>query len=80
MDTTARAFVIDAGNSLSEYETVLEGARRLALLEVDELPIRDDAGRIVGVLSQRDVVSVVAERRDPDAVRVGRFAWSALSA
>ena len=50
---------------------MLEGARKLADLGVDALPICGEDRNVLGMLSQRDVVRVVAERRDPDAVRVG---------
>ncbi|HXE44122.1 MAG TPA: CBS domain-containing protein [Conexibacter sp.] len=56
---------------MSEYETVLEGARKLSELGVDALPICREDRSVLGMLSRRDVVQVVAERRDPDAVRIG---------
>lgn len=74
MCKTAREFVTGIGECVSEYETVLEGARKLADLGVDALPICGDDRNVVGMLSQRDVVRIVAERRDPDAIRVGRLA------
>lgn len=74
MCKTAREFVTGIGECVSEYETVLEGARKLAALGVDALPICGDDRNVVGMLSQRDVVRIVAERRDPDAIRVGRLA------
>jgi CBS domain-containing protein len=74
MCKTAREFVTGIGECVSEYETVLEGARKLADLGVEALPICGDDRNVVGMLSQHDVVRVVAERRDPDAVRIGRLA------
>jgi CBS domain-containing protein len=74
MSKTAREFVTGVGDCVSEYETVLDGARRLAELGVDSLPICGDDRTVVGMLSERDVVRIVAERRDPDAIRVGRLA------
>jgi CBS domain-containing protein len=71
MFKTAREYVTGVGECVSEYETVLEGARKLAALQVDALPICGEDRNVLGMLSQRDVVRVVAERRDPDAVRVG---------
>jgi len=71
MFKTAREYVTGVGECVSEYETVLEGARKLADLQVDALPICGEDRNVLGMLSQRDVVRVVAERRDPDAVRVG---------
>ena len=71
MYKTAREYVTGLGDCVSEYETVLEGARKLSELGVDALPICGEDRRVLGMLSQRDVVRVVAERRDPDAVRIG---------
>lgn len=69
----ARQYVTGVGDCVSEYETVLEGARKLAELGVDALPICGDDRSVLGMLSERDVVRIVAERLDPDAVRVGRL-------
>jgi len=74
MCKTAREFVTGVGECVSEYETVLEGARKLAAFGVDVLPVCGDDRNVVGLLSGRDVVRVVAERRDPDSVRVGLLA------
>lgn len=74
MCKTAREFVTGVGECVSEYETVLEAARKLAELGVDSLPICGEDRALVGVLKQADVVRIVAERRDPDAIRVGRLA------
>lgn len=74
MCKTAREFVTGIGECVSEYETVLEGARKLADLGVDSLPICGDDRHVVGMLSERDVVRIVAERRDPDSIRIGRLA------
>jgi CBS domain-containing protein len=74
MCKTAREFVTGVGECVSEYETVLEGARKLAELGVDTLPICGEDRSVVGLLSERDVVRVVAERRDPDAIRIGLLA------
>jgi CBS domain-containing protein len=73
MYKTAREFVTGLGECVSEYETVLEGARKLADLGVDALPICGEDRNVLGMLSERDVVRVVAQRRDPDAVRIGRL-------
>jgi CBS domain-containing protein len=71
MCKTAREFVTGFGECVSEYETVLEGARKLADLGVDALPICGDDRMVLGILSERDVVRIVAARQDPDAIRVG---------
>jgi CBS domain-containing protein len=74
MFKTAREYVTGVGECVSEYETVLEGARKLAELGLDTLPICGEDRNVLGMLSESDVVRIVAERRDPDAVRVGRLA------
>lgn len=70
---TAREYVTGLGACVSEYETVLEGARKLADLGVEALPICGDDRSVLGMLSERDVVRIVAQRRDPDAIRIGRL-------
>jgi len=73
MFKTAREYVTGVGECVSEYETVLEGARKLAELGVEALPICGEDRNVLGMLSERDVVRIVADRRDPDAVRIGRL-------
>jgi len=79
MYKTAREYVTGLGECVSEYETVLEGARKLSELGVDALPICGEDRHVLGMLSQRDVVQVVAERRDPDAVRIGGLPVAAVA-
>lgn len=79
MCKTAREYVTGLGECVSEYETVLEGARKLADLGVEALPICGEDRSVLGMLSQRDVVRVVAQRRDPDAVRIGRLQVEAVA-
>jgi CBS domain-containing protein len=79
MCKTAREFVTGLGECVSEYETVLEGARKLADLGVDALPICGEDRSVLGMLSERDVVRVVAQRRDPDAIRIGRLQVEAVA-
>jgi len=79
MCKTAREYVTGLGECVSEYETVLEGARKLAELGVDALPICGEDRNVLGMLSERDVVRVVAQRRDPDAIRIGRLPLEAIA-
>jgi CBS domain-containing protein len=79
MYKTAREYVTGLGECVSEYETVLEGARKLADLGVDALPICGEDRNVLGMLSERDVVRVVAQRGDPDAVRIGRLQVEAIA-
>jgi CBS domain-containing protein len=71
MCNTAWDLVSGAGDCVSEYETVLDGARKLADLGVEALPICGEDRVVLGMLSERDVVRVVAQRQDPDAIRIG---------
>jgi len=73
MCKTAREYVTGVGECVSEYETVLEGARKLAELGVEALPICGEDRTVLGMLWERDVVRIVADRRDPDAIRIGRL-------
>jgi CBS domain-containing protein len=79
MYKTAREYVTGLGECVSEYETVLEGARKLADLGVDALPICGEDRNVLGMLSERDVVRIVAQRRDPDAVRIGGLQVQAIA-
>lgn len=79
MHKTAREYVTGLGDCVSEYETVLEGARKLAELKVDALPICGEDRSVLGMLSERDVVRIVAQRRDPDAIRIGRLPVEAIA-
>jgi CBS domain-containing protein len=79
MHKTAREYVTGLGDCVSEYETVLEGARKLAELNVDALPICSEDRCVLGMLSERDVVRIVAQRCDPDAIRIGRLPVEAVA-
>jgi CBS domain-containing protein len=79
MYKTAREYVTGLGECVSEYETVLEGARKLADLGVDALPICGEDRNVLGMLSERDVVRIVAQRCDPDAIRIGRLAIDTIA-
>jgi CBS domain-containing protein len=79
MYKTAREYVTGLGECVSEYETVLEGARKLADLGVDALPICGEDRNVLGMLSERDVVRVVARRRYPPPVRIGRLQVEAIA-
>ncbi len=79
MHKTAREYVTGLGECVSEYETVLDGARKLAELNVDALPICGEDRSVLGMLSERDVVRIVARRCDPDAIRIGRLEFEAIA-
>lgn len=53
-------------------ETVLDAANRMAELRVGALPICGEDDRLKGMLTDRDiVVKVLAENKDPRALRAG---------
>lgn len=79
MYKTAREYVTGLGECVSEYETVLEGARKLSELGVDALPICGEDRNVLGMLCERDVVRIVAQRCDPDAIRIGRLPLAAIA-
>lgn len=55
----------------SPDETVEDAAGTMKALDIGVLPVCDEEG-LVGILTDRDIViRVVAEKRDPKAVRVG---------
>ena len=63
MHKTAREYVTGLGDCVSEYETVLEGARKLAELNVDALPDtlgHAPDGSVPGMLVQGDDVEALA--------------------
>ena len=57
--------------TVSPGASVREAARLMAERNVGALPVVDEGGRLVGILSERDIVRrVVAAGRDPDSTRV----------
>ena len=57
--------------TVSPGASVREAARLMAERNVGALPVVGEGGRLVGILSERDIVRrVVAAGRDPDSTRV----------
>ncbi len=53
-------------------EKVVEAARAMNERRIGALPVVDDAGRLVGMFTERDVLTrIVAAGRDPETTRVG---------
>lgn len=48
-------------------ETLLDAARKMASHNIGSLPVVDDEGRIIGIVTERDVVSIIA-RQGPEAL------------
>lgn len=58
-----------------EDETVAEAAKKLAKDEIGAMPICGDDDRLLGMITDRDiVVKVIAQGRDPAQVRVRELA------
>lgn len=73
--TTARDVMTAQAEMLKEDDTLADAARRMAELDVGSLPICSSEQRLVGVVTDRDiVVRAVAEGRDPSSVRVKELA------
>jgi CBS domain-containing protein len=72
-----RLFTAAPITSVSRDATIYEAADALAAADVGALVV--EAGdEPVGIVTERDLVRVVAERRDPDATLVGDVAQTAL--
>ena len=60
-----------AVHAVDEDMSVLEATQQMNRHQIGALMVTDE-GRVVGMFTERDVLRrVVAERRDPDATRVG---------
>jgi len=59
---------------VGENETLLDGARKLAELDVGALPICGEDDRLKGMLTDRDiVVRALAQGKDPASTRAGEL-------
>ena len=65
---TAQDLMTPSPVSISEHASAREAAAALTRLEISSLPVINDAGRPVGVLSRADLVRHAAESSDPAAV------------
>jgi len=73
--TTARDIMTTNVACIDEQEPVLAAARKMAELGVGSLPIRGSGERLMGMLTDRDiVVKVLARGLDPAQVRAGELA------
>ena len=75
MTTTAREIMTSDVAHLKEEDSAVTAAERMAELGVGSLPICSMDDRLVGMVTDRDiVVDVIARRQDPAQVQVGRLA------
>lgn len=74
--TTARDLMTAPAECLSSSDTLADAARQLAKHDVGSMPVVD-GGRLVGVLTDRDiVVSGLAKGLDTNSATVGEVATS----
>ena len=73
--TTARDVMTPEVEHLDEQDTLSTAAERMKALDVGALPVCSDEQRLVGMVTDRDiVVRAVAEGRDPSTVTAGEIA------
>ena len=74
MPKTAREIMTPNVECIGENDTVLDGAKMLAKLNVGSMPICGEDNRLKGMLTDRDiVVKVLAEGRDPATTTAGQL-------
>jgi CBS domain-containing protein len=70
--TTARDLMTKGAECVDSHETMVDAARKMRDLNVGALPICGEDQRLMGMLTDRDiVVKCIAEGKDPSAVRAG---------
>jgi CBS domain-containing protein len=75
MARTAREIMTEGCECISESQTVLDAARKMAELKVGSLPICGDDDRLKGMLTDRDiVVKALAQGKDPGSTKAGELA------
>ena len=75
MASTARDIMTAGAECVAENDTVASAAQRMASLDVGALPICGEEERLIGMLTDRDiVVKVVAQGMDPQETTVGALA------
>ena len=75
MSVTAREIMTPDVAYLKEDDSAVRAAERMAELDVGSLPVCNSEDRLVGMVTDRDiVVDVLARGQDPSSVRVGDMA------
>jgi CBS domain-containing protein len=75
MGKTAREVMTGGAECVSENDTLVDAARKLAELDVGAMPICGDDNRLKGMLTDRDiVVKALAQGKDPSSTTAGEFA------
>ncbi len=69
---TVRQLMSPPQPGIDQFDTVMSAARRMRASGAVSLPVSDERGLFVGMLSDRDIVErCAADGRDPRAVTVG---------
>lgn len=73
--TTARDIMHAGAECISESQNLQHAARQMRNLDVGALPICGDDGRLLGIVTDRDIVlKCVAHSLDPGTVTAGQLA------
>ena len=74
MGKTAREVMTGGAECVSENDSVLDAAKKLADLGVGSMPICGEDDRLKGMLTDRDiVVKVLAQGKDPGETKAGEL-------
>ena len=74
MAKSARDVMTGGAECVGENETIAEGAKKMADLDVGALPICGEDDRLKGMLTDRDiVVKVLAQGKDPESTNAGEL-------
>ncbi|MGW5736670.1 CBS domain-containing protein [Streptomyces sp. NPDC055261] len=73
--TTARDIMTGGAQCVQAHESALDAARKMKELQVGALPVCGDDNRLVGVVTDRDiVVKVLGQGLEPTEVETGTLA------
>ena len=73
MAKKARDIMTPDAQCVGENDTVLDAAKRLAELGVGAMPICGEDDRLKGMLTDRDIVKVLAQGKDPGSTTAGEL-------
>lgn len=61
------------------HESLIDVASRMRQAGVSALPVVDDLGGLVAIISERDLVRALADRVNPDVAAVAQYATDAVA-
>jgi CBS domain-containing protein len=73
MAKSAREVMTQDAQCVGENDSVLDAAKRLAELDVGAMPICGEDDRLKGMLTDRDIVKVLAQGKDPSSTAAGEL-------